>query len=101
MACTSYTLSGLNASCKNSIGGVDKIWLADSDSVPWTIDSSTKQIKPDATTAFKLYKLRRGAASATSNWVVNENNAYSQTDLTMNIGKPIKNLKNLALILLL
>lgn len=87
MACTSYTLSGLNAGCKDSIGGVAKIWLADSDSVSWTIDPSSKQIKPDATTAFKVYKLRRGAASATSNWVVNDNNAYSQTDLTMNIAK--------------
>lgn len=87
MSCTVYTLSGLNAGCKNSIGGVAKVWLADSDSVSWTIDASTHQIKPDSTSAFKVFNLRRGAASMTSNLQVNDNNSYFQTDLAMNFAK--------------
>lgn len=86
-SCTSYTLSGLNAGCKDTLGGVAKVWLADSDSVTWTIDSSNHQIKPDSTSAFKVYKLRRGAASMTSNLQVNDNNSYFQTDLAMNFAK--------------
>ncbi len=92
MSCTSYTLSGLNAGCKDSVGGVAKVWLADSDSVTWTIaiDPSTNEnttIKPDSTSAFKVFKLRRGAASMTSNLQVNDNNNYFQTDLAMNFAK--------------
>ena len=34
-SCTSYTLSGLNAGCKDSVGGVAKIWLADFEAVKW------------------------------------------------------------------
>lgn len=86
-SCTSYTLSGLNAGCKDSVGGVQKVWLADSDSVSWTVDSSNHQIKPDSTSAFKVFKLRRGAASMTSNLQVNDNNNYFQTDLAMNFAK--------------
>ena len=89
-SCTSYTLSGLNAGCKDSIGGVQKIWLADADLVSWTVNtdaSGVATIAPDATTAFKVFKLRRGAASMTSNLQVNDNNSYFQTDLAMNFAK--------------
>lgn len=89
-SCTSYTLGGLNAGCKDTIGGVSKIWLADADAVSWTLQTDASgivTIKPDATSAFALYKLRRGAASMTKNWVVNDNNAFAQTDLSMNFAK--------------
>jgi hypothetical protein len=91
-SCTSYTLSGLNAGCKDSIGGVAKVWLADFDSISWTVatDPSTNEkttITPDSTSAFKVFKLRRGAASMTSNLQVNDNNSYVQTDLSMNFAK--------------
>ena len=85
--CTIYTLQGFNAGCKNTIGGVAKVWLAESDSVTWTVDSSAHTIKPDSTSAFKVYNLRRGAASMTSNLQVNDNNSYVQTDLLMNFAK--------------
>lgn len=85
--CTIYTLQGFNAGCKNTIGGVAKVWLAESDSVEWTVDASTHTIKPDSTSAFKVYNLRRGAASMTSNLQVNDNNSYVQTDLLMNFAK--------------
>ena len=85
--CTSYTLSGLNAGCKDSVGGVAKIWLADSASVTWTIDSNYIAV-PSATSAFKVYNLRRGSASMTSTLTVNENaGSYFTTEIAMNFLK--------------
>lgn len=88
MSCTSYSLSGLNAGCKDSVGGVAKVWLADSASVTWTIDASTHTVKPDSTSAFKVYNLRKGAASYTSTMTKNDNAGdYFTTDIAMNFLK--------------
>lgn len=82
--CTSYTLSGLNAGCKDSVGGVAKIWLADQSAVTWSVDASTHTIAPSATSAFKVYNLRRGAASMTSTLTVNDNaGSYFTTEVAM------------------
>lgn len=84
MNCTSYTLTGLNAGCKDSVGGVAKIWLADKSAVQWTIDSTAHTIKPDATSSFKVYNLRRGAASMTSTLTVNDNaGSYFTTEVAI------------------
>ena len=88
MNCTSYTLSGLNAGCKDSVGGVAKVWLADSASVTWDVSTGDHTVKPDATTAFKVYNLRKGAASMTSTLTVNDNaGSYFTTEVTMNFLK--------------
>ena len=88
MNCTVYTLSGLNAGCKDSVGGVAKIWLADQASISWTKDASTYTIKPDSTSAFKVYNLRRGAASMTSTLTVNDNSGnFFSTEIAMNFLK--------------
>lgn len=88
MNCTSYTLSGLNAGCKDSVGGVAKVWLADFSAVEWTVDASTHLATPDATTAFKVYNLRKGAASMTSTFTDNENaGAFFNVELSMNFLK--------------
>lgn len=88
MNCTTYTLAGLNAGCKDSVGGVSKIWLADQASQTWTIDASTFTIKPSSTSAFKVYNLRRGSASMTSTLTVNDNaGSYFSTEVTMSFLK--------------
>ena len=88
MNCTSYTLTGLNAGCKDSVGGVAKVWLADKSAVTWSINASTYTATPDATSAFKVYNLRRGAASMTSTLTVNDNaGSYFATEVTMNFLK--------------
>lgn len=88
MNCTSYTLSGLAAQCKDSVGGVAKVWLADSASVTWDVSTASHTVKPDATTAFKVYNLRKGAASMTSTLTVNDNaGSYFSTEVTMNFLK--------------
>ena len=88
--CTSYTLGGLNAGCKDSVGGVAKIWLADYSSVSWTVQNSSggNTIIPDSTSAFKVYNLRKGAASMTSTLTVNDNAGnYFTTEIAMNFLK--------------
>lgn len=88
MNCTSYTLSGLNAGCKDSVGGVAKVWLADFASVTWSINESTYTATPDATSGFKVYNLRRGAGSMTSTLTVNDNaGSYFTTEIAMNFLK--------------
>lgn len=100
-SCTSYTLSGLNAGCKDSVGGVAKVWLADFSEVSWTIDATSHLATPDATTAFKVYNLRKGAASMTSTFTDNENaGAYFGVELTMNFLK-MENAKRLEVMAML
>ena len=99
-SCTSYTLSGLNAGCKDSVGGVAKVWLADFEAVKWTIDSN-HLATPDAATAFKVYNLRKGAASMTSTLTVNDNaGSYFTTEVAMNFLK-MENAKRLEVMAML
>ena len=100
-SCTSYTLSGLQAGCKDSVGGVAKIWLADFSAVKWTIDPSSHLATPDATTAFKVYNLRKGAASMTSTLTVNDNaGSFFTTEVAMNFLK-MENAKRLEVMAML
>ena len=84
-SCTSYTLSGLNAGCKDSVGGVAKIWLANFGSVNWVFNDSAKTAKAEGPiSSFRVYDLRKGAASMTSTLTTNENaGSYFTTEITM------------------
>lgn len=83
MSCTSYTLSGLNIGCKNSVGGIQKVWLAPFDNVAWTITSNTA--KTPATASFKVYKVRKASSSMTSTFNFSENSgSYFTTEVSMN-----------------
>jgi len=89
MNCTSYTLSGLNAGCKDSVGGVAKVWLADASNIKWTI-SNDGTIAPTGgiTEEWKVYNLRKGAGSMTSTLTVNDNaGSYFTTEVVMNFLK--------------
>lgn len=92
MNCTSYTLAGLNAGCKNSVGGIKKIWLYDTDTygdVSWEIDNQTNTVNiHDGSQGFVPYILRNNSASMTSTLNVNENagNFYT-TEITINFLK--------------
>jgi hypothetical protein len=88
-SCTSYALSGLNAGCKDSVGGVAKVWLADASDIKWTI-SNDGTIAPTGgiTSDWKVYNLRRGAGSMTSTLTVNDNaGSYFTTEVAMNFLK--------------
>ena len=88
-SCTSYTLSGLNAGCKDSVGGVAKIWLANFGSVNWVFNDSAKTAKAEGPiSSFKVYNLRKGAASMTSTLTANDNaGSYFTTEIAMNFQK--------------
>ena len=102
MNCTSYTLSGLNAGCKDSVGGVAKVWLADATNIKWTISNDgtvapTGGISED----WKVYNLRRGAGSMTSTLTVNDNaGSYFTTEVAMNFLK-MENAKRLEVMAML
>lgn len=87
-SCTSYTLSGLNAGCKDSVGGIVKVWLADFEAVKWTFEGTGSTPSTDDSSAFKVYNLRKGTASMTSTLTVNDNaGSYFTSEVTMNFLK--------------
>lgn len=77
MAC-SYTLSGITRGCKDSIGGISKVWFAGFDDVQYDInyetshegdpayDLGTISIDANDVSAFKVYNFRRNTGSMTS-----------------------------------
>lgn len=84
-SCTSYTLSGLQAQCKDSIGGVAKVWLS---TVSDASVSITDNIADVSAGSFKVYNLRKGAAYMTNNLTVNENAGdYWTTEVSMDFLK--------------
>ena len=99
--CTSYTLSGLQAQCKDSIGGVAKIWLADFEAVKWNFEGTSYTPSTDDSSAFKVYNLRKGTASMTSTLTVNDNaGSYFTTEVAMNFLK-MENAKRLEVMAML
>ena len=85
MVCTSYTLSGLLAQCKDSIGGVAKVWLSTIEDASVSI---TENVADVSANSFKVYNLRKGSASMTTNLTVNENAGdYWTTEVSMDFLK--------------
>lgn len=88
MACNSFTLNGLNATCKEGKGGILKVWLAPFDDVEYTPDASNNTISIADVQAFKCYAFRRNSASATTTGQYNDNAGNTQaTDLVMDFMK--------------
>lgn len=87
MAC-SITLKGLDFTCKDNVGGLKRVWLADWSAADLTFVSSSKTVT-FSSTAFKLYRFRTGNASMTSTLNADEANGtcFVQTDLNMKFTK--------------
>ena len=84
-SCTSYTLSGLTAQCKDSIGGVAKIWLSTVVDASVSISENVADVSANS---FKVYNLLKGSASMTTNLTVNENAGdYWTTEVSMDFLK--------------
>lgn len=84
--CSSYTLAGLSAQCKDSIGGVEKIWLAPIESVNASVNDNVLGISD--VSAFKTYKLRKNSATFTTNLTINDNAGnYWTTEVMMDFLK--------------
>lgn len=93
MACTSYSFKGLETGCKDSLGGIKKIWVANFDDVAYEMEKDDQDqplgvVKPTATAAFKVFKFRRNVSSMTSNLQVSDTAGNSfQTDVVLQFMK--------------
>lgn len=87
MACNTYTLKGIARGCKDSIGGIKKVYLSTSyDDVIKGIDVSTNilTITADAVATFKPFNFFKNTGSMTSTAQIGENTGNSwQTELNL------------------
>lgn len=86
MAVCSITLKGIDFSCKDSVGGIKRIWLADWNAAGASIVSDRFTA---TATAFKLFRIRTGNGSMNSTLNADEANGtvFVQTDLNMKFTK--------------
>ena len=82
MNCGTYTLSGISAACKDSLGGIRKVWLGEYVDDAFTIDASTYTAKPktDVISDLKVYHFRKNTGSLTETMNVNDNAGNSWTN---------------------
>lgn len=70
MACSNYTLKGIAAACKNSIGGVKAVYVAMREDASAVLSGTVSEgiLTPgsDFATAFKKFSVRKASSSATS-----------------------------------
>lgn len=83
MSCASYTLSGLAVGCKDSIGGIKKVWFAPA-GVQTSVSQNVLTINASDIDKFKVYELRRATSSMTSTLNTSETSGNSfTTELTL------------------
>lgn len=75
MACSSVTLAGIELGCKDSMGGIDRVYLNRSENVSSyteTSDVVTAITLVDDAPLFQTYRLRRDSSSLTSTFNTDE-----------------------------
>ena len=86
MSTCGITLRGIDFTCKDNVGGIKNIWLAD-----WNAAAPSVVTRRYTATiaAFKLYRIRTGNGSMNSTLNADEANGtvYVQTDLNMKFTK--------------
>lgn len=92
MACSNYTLKGIAAACKNSIGGVKAVFVAmrgDASAVlAGAVTDGILTPKDGFDTAFKKYAVRKSSSSATSTLQTSDTAGNSwQTELSLQFMK--------------
>lgn len=95
MACNSITLSSLDASCSNSVGGIQVVYLIPYDKVSGVTVSDSGDTKgmitaiSASTSDWVVYKFRKNTGSMTSTLNLDETNgvSYVETELTMMFSK--------------
>lgn len=87
MACTNYTISGIAKGCKDSLGGIVKVWISsDYDDVLAGVKVEENVLDLDASkiTKFKVFNFFKNTGSITSNLQVSDSAGSSwQTDLVL------------------
>ena len=95
MSSCGITLKGIDFGCKDNVGGIKNIWLADWNQAKPSVVSNryTATIKTTegskTTYVFKLYRIRTGNGQMTSTLNADQANGtvYVQTDLNMKFTK--------------
>lgn len=87
MSACSITLKGIDFSCKDSVGGIKRVWLADWNAAGASITTGGRFTA--TATAFKLFRFRTGNGSMNSTLNADEANGtvFVQTDLNMKFTK--------------
>lgn len=97
MSTCSITLKGIDFSCKDSVGGIKRIWLADWATAAPELSADSDASRYSATiTAFKLFNIRTGNGSMTSTLNADEaaGTAYVTTDLNVKFTKLTEDSRN-------
>lgn len=97
MATCSITLKGVDFGCKDNVGGIKNIWLADWNAAAPSIDDTDNRYTATIRTGtsgsyqyvFKLFRIRTGNGSMNSTLNADEANGtvFVQTDLNMKFTK--------------
>lgn len=93
MACNPQVFSGLPANCNSNRGGVNVVYIANkADVTSVALDDSSKKIKTITmkdTAKFKAYHFKKGAASFTSTFTLDNANGvnFVTTVLSINFAK--------------
>ena len=91
MACSTYTLSGLNNACREqSLGGIKEVLIALADDVSGvSVNSSTHLLTPAMASGkkFKQYKLLRNTGALTSTFNVTDASANFTNEATLQFMK--------------
>lgn len=92
MACNSYTLTGLNNTCKeNSFGGIKEVYIAQYDDISGvTVDSGTSlaTITMSGSSKFAQYKLLKNTGALTSTLNASEaSSSYFTNEVTLQFMK--------------
>ncbi len=94
MSACGITLKGIDFACKDSVGGIKNVWLADWNAAAPYLSSS--RYYTSSITAFKLYRFRVGNGAMNSTLNADEANGtvYVQTDLNMRFTKLTEDSRN-------
>ena len=93
MSACSITLNGIDFSCKDSVGGIKRIWLSDWTEAAPSIDDNRYKA---TMTGFKLYRIRTGNGSMNSTLNADESagTVYVTTDLNVRFTKLSEDSRN-------
>ena len=89
MACSTYTLSGLNVGCKDSMGGIREVYINEYSKVkPEVTDNKVTGLTCDGSTKFKTFRFRKNTGALTSTLQTSETSGNSfQSELTLQFMK--------------
>ena len=90
MNCSTYTLAGLNVGCKDSMGGIKEVYIANYSDITniTTSEGKITAISLPTSTKFKTFKFRKNTGALTSSLQTSETAGnFFQNELTLQFMK--------------